>query len=121
MSGRTLAAAMLAAMLAVATGQRDAGRSTLMARAGATPQRGATDREAAYRNNNIGVARLEQYDYDAAAASFQDALRVAPDLILARLNLAIALFYGGKPDAARLEAEAAAARLSSPSRSTCSA
>lgn len=114
MSGRTLAAAMLAAMLAVATGQRDAGRSTLMARAGATPQRGAADREAAYRNNNIGVARLEQYDYDAAAASFQDALRVAPDLTLARLNLAIALFYGGKPDAARLEAEAAAARLSSP-------
>ena len=43
-------------------------------------RRAARDREAAYRAVNIGVARLEQYDFDAAAASFQDALRMAPDL-----------------------------------------
>ncbi|MEO8520906.1 MAG: FG-GAP-like repeat-containing protein [Acidobacteriota bacterium] len=71
-------------------------------------------REAAYRANNIGVARLEQYDFDAAATSFQEALRLVPDLTLAHLNLAVALFYGGKPDAARSEAETAAATLPSP-------
>lgn len=60
-------------------------------------------REAAYRANNIGVAYLEQYDFDAAAASFTRALALAPELGLARLNLGIALVYGGKPDAAREE------------------
>lgn len=73
-----------------------------------------SSREGAYRSNNIGVARLEQYDFDAAAAAFQEALRLAPDLPLAHFNLALAYFYGGKPDAARTEAEAAASRLPSP-------
>lgn len=75
---------------------------------------GAEIREAAYRSNNIGVARLEQYDFDAATAAFREALRLVPDLPLARLNLAVALFYGGKPDLALPEAQAAAARLTSP-------
>ena len=44
------------------------------------------DREAAYRANNIGVALLEQFDYDAAAASFREALKIAPDLALAQLE-----------------------------------
>ncbi|MDQ3349815.1 MAG: FG-GAP-like repeat-containing protein, partial [Acidobacteriota bacterium] len=57
---------------------------------------------------------LEQYDHEAAAAAFRDALRIAPDLALARLNLAIALFYAGNPDAARTDAEAAASRLTTP-------
>ena len=35
-------------------------------------------------------------------------------MALAHLDLALALFYGGKPDGARAEAEAAAARLTSP-------
>jgi Tfp pilus assembly protein PilF len=112
MTGRTIAIAMLTATLAVTTSRPDAASGGLAARGGAA-QANAT-REAAYRANNIGVARLEQYDYDAAATSFQEALRTASDLAIARLNLAIALFYGGKPDAARTEAEAAAARLSSP-------
>jgi tetratricopeptide (TPR) repeat protein len=112
MTGRTLATSILAAMLAATTSQPDAASGGPQAGGGA-PQASAS-REAAYRANNIGVARLEQYDYDAAATSFQEALGVASDLAIARLNLAIALFYGGKPDAARTEAEAAAARLSSP-------
>ncbi len=33
-----------------------------------TPSAREDERERAYRLNNIGVAHLEQYDYDAAAA-----------------------------------------------------
>jgi tetratricopeptide (TPR) repeat protein len=114
MRPRTLAALALAGTLGLAVSQPGAGDRTLFARAGAVQPQPGADREAAYRANNIGVARLEQYDYEAAVTSFQDALRIAPDLALARLNLAIAFFYGGKPDAARPEAEAAAAKLASP-------
>jgi len=64
-------------------------------------------REDAYRANNVGVAHLEQYDFPAAAASFRQALQRDPDLAIARLNLGIALFYGGDADAARREIEAA--------------
>ena len=49
-------------------------------------------RENAYRANNIGVARLEQFDYKAAAAAFQQALEFDPQMKLAQINLAIALF-----------------------------
>jgi tetratricopeptide (TPR) repeat protein len=69
--------------------------------------------EDAYRANNLGVARLEQFDYPAAAAAFRQALDKQADLSVARLNLAIALFYAGELGAARREAEAAAARLPS--------
>ena len=68
-------------------------------------------RENAYRANNIGVARLEQYDFPAAIEAFRRALAIDPGLALARLNLGIALFYGGEPDAARKELEAAKAAL----------
>ena len=68
-------------------------------------------RESAYRANNIGVARLEQYDFPAAIEAFRRALTIDPALALARLNLGIALFYGGEPDAARKELEAAKAAL----------
>jgi cytochrome c-type biogenesis protein CcmH/NrfG len=72
----------------------------------------ARDRlEEAYRASNLGVARLEQFDFDAAAASFRDALKIDPSLGAARVNLAIALLYGGGADAARTEAAAAAAAL----------
>jgi tetratricopeptide (TPR) repeat protein len=72
-----------------------------------------TSIEDAYRANNLGVARLEQFDYPAATAAFRQALEKQADLAIARLNLAIALFYAGDLSAARREAEAAAARLSS--------
>src|SRR5712692_4127412 len=52
-------------------------------------------RERAYRANNLGVALLEQFKHDAAAQSFRQALQIDPALTIARLNLAIALFYGG--------------------------
>jgi tetratricopeptide (TPR) repeat protein len=68
-------------------------------------------REAAWRANNLGVARLEQFEYEGAARSFREALQLAPDLALARVNLAIALFYGGHTAEAALEARTAAGRL----------
>ena len=71
-------------------------------------------REDAYRANNIGVTRLEQFDFDAAAASFRRALELDPKLAIARLNLGIALFYGGNPDGA--QPEIVAARASIPDR-----
>ena len=69
--------------------------------AGAAPQptaRAVAAREDAYRANNIGVARLEQFDFEAAAASFRRALEIDPRLAIARMNLGIALFYGGDSD-----------------------
>jgi Tfp pilus assembly protein PilF len=66
--------------------------------------------EAAARANNHGVARLEQYDYEAAATQFRRSLDAAPAFTLARVNLAIALFFkGDHADAAR-EAQAALER-----------
>lgn len=70
----------------------------------------APDREAAYRSNNLGVALLEQYQYESAAAAFREALRRDASLALAHLNLAIALYY--VPDLQSSAREAAeAARL----------
>ena len=50
-------------------------------------------------------------DFPAAIAAFRRALEIDPALALARLNLGIALFYGGEPEAARKELEAAKAAL----------
>ena len=69
------------------------------------------DLERAYRANNVGVARLEQFDYEGAASSFRRALEIAPALSIGRLNLAIALLYAGRPAEAAPEARAAAAGL----------
>jgi len=76
-----------------------------------TPPRGVAAREEAYRANNIGVTRLEQFDFDAASASFRRALEIDPRLAIARLNLGIALFYGGDAEAARREIAAVRADL----------
>jgi tetratricopeptide (TPR) repeat protein len=70
-----------------------------------TPQSAST-RENAYRANNIGVARLEQYNYPEAAASFQRALELEGGLRIARVNLAIAQLYAGKADEALRAARA---------------
>ena len=67
----------------------------------------SASREDAYRASNIGVAYLEQYDYEAAAKSFRRALAIDGSLVLARINLAIAYFHGADLAAARREAEAA--------------
>ena len=72
-----------------------------------SPERGVAAREEAYRANNIGVTRLEQFDFAAAAASFRRALEADPRLAIARLNLGIALFYSGDADGALREVTAA--------------
>ena len=64
-------------------------------------------REAAYRANNIGVALLEQYKAREAVDSFRRALEIKPDLPLARINLAIALYYLPDAEGAKHEAEKA--------------
>ena len=69
--------------------------------------------ESAYRANNRGVALLEQFNYDGAATAFREALKIAPDLSIARVNLAIALFYGNKSTEAAEAAGAAADALPS--------
>ena len=69
----------------------------------------AAVREEAYKANNIGVGMLEQYRYDDAIAAFKRALDTDPGLTIARINLAIALFYSPDLESARKEAEAAVA------------
>src|SRR5262249_35887562 len=67
--------------------------------------------ERAYRANNRGVALLEQFNYDGAAAAFREALKASPDLNIAKVNLAIALFYASKNAEAADAAKAAVAAL----------
>src|SRR5882672_5153764 len=64
-------------------------------------------REAAYRASNIGAALLEQYKAKDAADSFTRALEIKPDLLIARINLSIALYYVPDTDGAKREAEKA--------------
>jgi tetratricopeptide (TPR) repeat protein len=68
------------------------------------PQRTTAGREEAYRANNQGVALLEQYKYKEGAESFTRALQLDPKLVIARINLSIALF--NVPDAAGAQREA---------------
>jgi tetratricopeptide (TPR) repeat protein len=68
---------------------------------------GQPAREDASRANNLGTARLEQFDYKAAADAFREALRIDASLAAARINLSIALFY--LPDLEGAAREAAAA------------
>ena len=81
----------------------------------AAPAAATTTREDAYRANNVGVALLEQYNHAEAAASFRRALEIDPTLDLARINLAIALFYvPDLPAATRAATDAAAAVPNAP-------
>jgi tetratricopeptide (TPR) repeat protein len=76
--------------------------------AGDLPVQSAFEKsEAAYRENNLGVAFLEQYKPKEAADSFTHALTIKPDLTIARINLSIALYYLPDADAAKREAEKA--------------
>jgi tetratricopeptide (TPR) repeat protein len=65
-------------------------------------------REDAYRANNLGVALLEQFRHDEAAAAFRRALQAQPAPPMARVNLAIALLNLPRLEEAHREALAAA-------------
>jgi Flp pilus assembly protein TadD len=78
------------------------------------PVRGAAPvsagaREAAWRENNLGVALLEQFRPADAAAAFQKAMDEDPQLLPARVNLAIAYLYVPDIPKARSAAESALA------------
>ena len=45
--------------------------------------------EGAYRENNLGVAFLEQYKAKDAVDSFTRALQIKPDLTIARMTMSI--------------------------------
>ena len=66
--------------------------------------------EAAYRANNLGVALLEQYKAKEAVESFSRALALKPDLLIARINLSIALYYLPDTEGAKREAQKALAQ-----------
>src|SRR5438034_4263891 len=74
---------------------------------GVSEQSAFEKREAAYRANNLGVAMLEQYKVKDAVAYFTRALEIKSDLLLARINLSIALYYLPDADGAKREAEKA--------------
>src|SRR5439155_2776707 len=62
-------------------------------------------REAAYRANNLGVAMLEQYKAKDAVEYFNRALEIKSDLLIARINLSIALYYLPDAEGAKRAAE----------------
>ena len=64
-------------------------------------------REAAWRENNLGVALLEQFRFADAVAVFRRALEADPTLTAAQVNLAIAHFYVPDVPAAKQAAQKA--------------
>ena len=73
-------------LLAAGAAPRPAAR----AQAPASPAGGASAaREAAWRENNLGVALLEQFRFTDAAEAFRRALGKDPSLLPARINLGI--------------------------------
>lgn len=71
-------------------------------------------RERAWQANNLGVAYLEQFNYEKAAGQFEAALGIDPGLVAARVNLAIAHLYAPDLPAALKAATAAAAAPGAP-------
>lgn len=78
------------AMCLLVTGCRPAGKES-----GASPT--------AVEAMNRGVSFMGQYQYDAAVKAFEEALRAAPDLTDARVNLAIARFNRSQKDQQDIE------------------
>jgi predicted Zn-dependent protease len=74
----------------------------------AKPAASLAAREEAYRANNLGVAFLEQFKHKEAADEFRRALKINPQLSLARINLAIALYNVPDVDGALTEIKQAA-------------
>ena len=72
----------------------------------------AKAREDAYRANNIGIALLEQFKHKEAADAFRRALQLDASLVMARINLGIALF--NVPDLPAAQKELQAASVAAP-------
>ena len=64
--------------------------------------------ERAYSANNLGVAWLEQFNFQKAANAFREALRIDPSLGILHFNLSVALLYENDYAAAEREAREAA-------------
>jgi Flp pilus assembly protein TadD len=64
--------------------------------------------ERAYTANNVGVAWLEQFNFQRAASAFREALRIDPSLGILHFNLSVALLYDNDYAAAEREARDAA-------------
>jgi tetratricopeptide (TPR) repeat protein len=79
---------------------------------GVGQQSAADTREAAYRANNLGVALLEQFKHAEGTEQFRRALELDPQLALAQINLAVALY--NVPDADAAARAAARAHLLAP-------
>ena len=94
------ASLVLLALLSVAVASRGPA-----ARASAPVDEAA--REAAWRENNLGVALLEQFRFTDAAEAFRRSLGKDPSLLPARINLAIAHLYVPDIPAAKQAAEEA--------------
>ena len=78
------------------------------------PTAGAADaRERAYRENNVGVARLEQYRLPRSGRDYRRALDADPRLAAARLNLGIALLDDSQLEDADREVGAALEQMPS--------
>jgi tetratricopeptide (TPR) repeat protein len=85
------------------------GHAAGAARPSAAPKAEVSPREAAWRENNLGVAALEQFRFSEAAEAFKRALGQDPSLLTARINLAIAYLYVPDMAAARQAAQEALA------------
>jgi Tfp pilus assembly protein PilF len=64
-------------------------------------------REDLYRKNNLGVALMEQYKHEEAAARFREALAEDAGFVIGRINLALALYFQNDGRGATTEALAA--------------
>jgi cytochrome c-type biogenesis protein CcmH/NrfG len=73
-----------------------------------TKQASPVVRENAYRANNLGVAQLEQFNHKEGAEAFRRALALDPQLEIAQINLAIALFNSQDIEGALQAAQTAA-------------
>lgn len=65
------------------------------------------NREQLYRLNNVGAAYMEQFKHEEAIKQFRQVLASDPNFILARINLALALFYLNDSKSALEEARSA--------------
>ena len=108
-SRRVLAAAPSTILLAVTFASFIVHSQNAGAPLASAPQSSVTPvmREDAYRQNNLGVALLEQYNHKDAAEAFRRALKIDPNLKVASTNLPVALYNVPETDEALRAAEAA--------------